>query len=128
MTLLIDASAVLAVLLDEPGSFDAAALLNNATISAVNLSEVYRKLVDGEMALANAVEEVGRFRLKSVPFDDVQAAEAARLRPATRRLGLSLTDRACVGLANLEGYVVITADRRMAEARDVLGIDIRMIR
>ena len=128
MRLLVDASAVLAVLLDEPGSIDAAALLNDAAISSVNLSEVYRKLVDGEMALADAVEEVGRFRLKSIPFDDLQAAEAARLRPATRQFGLSLADRACVGLAILEGYVVITADRRMAESKTVLGIDIRMIR
>ena len=128
MRLLIDASAVLAVLLDEPGSIDAAALLNDVAISAVNLSEVYRKLVDGEMALVQAVKEVGRFRFKSVAFDDRQAAEAARLRPATRRFGLSLADRACIGLAVLDDYVVITADRRMAEAKDILGIDIRMIR
>jgi ribonuclease VapC len=124
----IDASAVLAVMLGEPGSDNVAAQLEGSIISTVNLSEIYRKLVDGEIPIDDAVHEVGRFRLKPVPFDDEQAAEAARLRPLTRHLGLSLADRACIGLAIILKLPVLTADRRMADARELLDIDIRMIR
>jgi ribonuclease VapC len=120
----IDASAVLAVVLGEPGSDNVAAQLEGSIISAVNLSEIYRKLVDGEIPIGDAILEVGRFRLKSVPFDD----EAARLRPLTKHLGLSLADRACIGLAIISNLPLLTADRRMADAKDILAIDIRMIR
>ena len=128
MTCVVDASAVLAVILDEPGATAALSQFEDSTISAVNLSEVYRKLVDGGVPIAEAVLEVGRFGFKSVPFDEKQAVEAARLRPLTKHLGLSLADRACLGLANLTTLPILTSDRRMAEAKDVLGLDIRMIR
>ena len=128
MNRVIDASAVLAVMLGEPGSSEVQWQLEGSMISSVNLSEVYRRLLDGEMPLADAVEEAGRFKMKPVPFDDAQACEAARLRPLTRHLGLSLADRACLALAALRDLAVLTADRRMAESAEVLGLDIRMIR
>lgn len=128
MNHVIDASVVLAVMLGEQGAQEAFSHLEGSIISTVNLSEIYRKLIDGEAELTDAIIEVGRFQMRAVPFDEAQAREAARLRPLTRHLGLSLADRACVGLASIRNLAVLTADRRMAESGTVLGLDIRMIR
>ena len=128
MSHVIDASVVLAVMLGEQGAQEAFSHLEGSIISTVNLSEIYRKLVDGEAELTDAITEVGRFQMRAVPFDEAQAREAARLRPLTRHLGLSFADRACVGLAGVRNLAVLTADRRMAESGTVLGLDIRMIR
>lgn len=128
MNRVIDASVILAIMLGERGAAEAEAelVLEGSLISTVNLSEIYRKLVDGGLSIDVAVEQVERFRLKSVPFDDAQAAEAARLRPLTRHFGTSFADRACLALARLRDMTVYTADRKWALLE--LGLDIRLIR
>jgi ribonuclease VapC len=126
MTLLVDASVVLAVYIGEAGSKSAEKLLHGSAISVVNLSEVYRKLVDSGVGLADAVDTIGQFQLESIAFDDRQAVEAARLRPLTRQIGASFADRACLGLAILEGCPVLTADRKWSLLD--LPVDIRQIR
>jgi PIN domain nuclease of toxin-antitoxin system len=124
--LLVDASVVLAVYIGEPGSEYAAKLLHGSAISVVNLSEVYRKLIDSEVELKAAVATVAELRMEPIAFDDRQAVEAARLRPLTRHIGASFADRACLGLALLEGYAVLTADRKWSLLD--LPIQIRQIR
>jgi ribonuclease VapC len=126
MKLLVDASVVLAVYIGEPGSSDAAKLLHGSAISVVNLSEVYRKLVDSEVPLADAVDTVAELQLEPIAFDERQAVEAARLRPLTRHIGASFADRACLGLAIMEGYPVLTADRKWSLLD--LPVEIRQIR
>jgi len=126
VTHLVDASFILALMLDEPVSEESEELVGGSMISAVNLSEIYRKLVDNGVPLIDAITETNRFRLRIVPFGDVLAEEAARLRPLTRHLGMSFADRACLALAGLENLTVYTADRIWMELN--LGLDIRMIR
>lgn len=126
MKLIVDASVVLAVYLGEDGSEGVSEQLYEAAISVVNLSEVYRKLVDSGVTLADAVATVGAFRLEAVPFDERQSVETARLRPVTRHIGASFADRACLGLASLESVPVVTADKKW-DLLD-LGLDIRQIR
>ena len=126
MTVLLDASVVLAVLLDEPGAPEPEGSLRQANISAVNYSEVIRRLVDGGMALEDATNEVDRLHIQVIPFDQVQAVDAAGLRPATRKIGASFADRACLGFALRSGLPVLTADRRWSELD--LPIEIRQIR
>ena len=126
MTHLVDASFILALMLDEPVSPESEGLVGGSMISAVNLSEIYRKLVDNGVPLADAIAETNRFRLRIIPFGDVLAEEAARLRPLTRHLGMSFADRACLALAGLENLTVYTADRNWMKLD--FGLDIRMIR
>lgn len=106
-----DASAILAALKREPfGRFNPRDLVS-ATISAVNLCEVLAKLHDDGLDEAQAQAAVSSMELRVVPFDEPQAHDAARLRSATRRTGLSLGDRACLALGLALGCPVITADR-----------------
>ena len=126
MSLVVDASVVLAVILAEPGGDVVSESLRGATMSVVNVSEVYRRLHDGGLEMNDAVAAVERLKLVLVAFDETQAIEAARLRPATRKIGASFADRACLALALKTGFPVLTADKLWGLLE--LPIDIRMIR
>jgi len=111
MTVVLDASAALALLLDEPGSEKVAAVIHGSIISSVNMSEVYAKSVD----LAKDVDATRKFfralPVRIVGFDDAHAFVAGRLRRQTRRHGLSFGDRACLATAMVEKRPVLTADK-----------------
>ena len=126
MSLVVDASVVLAVILAEPGGDVVSESLRGATMSVVNVSEVYRRLHDGGLEMNDAVAAVERLKLVLVAFDETQAIEAARLRPATRKIGASFADRACLALALKTGFPVLTADKLWGLLE--LPSDIRMIR
>lgn len=126
MTVIVDASVVLAVMLGERGGIEIAQTMNRAVISVVNLSEIYRRLIDAEVSAEDAVSRVQRLRMEIVPFDEKQAIATAQLRPATRKIGASFADRACLALALTKGLPVLTADRKW-DLLD-LPIEIRQIR
>lgn len=126
MSYVLDASALIALALGEPGSGVVANFAQSALISTVNVSEFLQRLRDKSVPEEQALYQITRFEINIVPFDLEQAQLAAKLRPVTKHLGLSLGDRACLSLALARGRHVLTADHRMAEA-DV-GIDVRMIR
>lgn len=115
----LDASALLALLKKEPGAERVAALLQTAAISAVNLAEVAAKLADYGMSQANIEAALGGLQLDIRTFDAPAALATAALRPATRRLGLSLGDRACLALTAKLGATAVTTDR----AWTALGAD-----
>ena len=124
----LDASAVLAVLLQEPGCEMVIAELDGAHLGAVNLGEVLSRLSDGSMPTGLALDEVLRFRPTIHVFNQAMAALVGDLRPRTKALGLSFGDRACLALARTLGMPVLTSDRRLAEAATITGLDIRLIR
>ena len=114
----LDASALLAYLRDEPGAGRVQdALLSGSEISAVNWAETLTKLADigqdPESTAARLRDEglLGQL-LAIVPFDEAGALETGRLRRATRHLKLSLGDRACLALGRARGLPVLTTDRR----------------
>ena len=122
----IDASALLALLNAESGADVVAEALPGGVISAVNLSEVVAKLCEAgmpEKAIHQALQPLG---LESVPFDEEQAYQAGLLRIATKNMGVSLGDRACLSLAKMRGAVALTADRTWAELS--IGATINVIR
>ena len=126
MSVVVDASAVLAVILGERGEEQITGSLNEAKISAVNLSEIYRRLGDGEMPFDEVLAAVALLNLEVIMFGERQAVETARLMPLTRKIGASFADRACLALALETQLPVYTADRRWSELD--LAIDIRQIR
>lgn len=123
----LDASALLALLLDEPGSARVAEVMSDdAFISAVNVTEVVTRQIDLGLAGERAQTVVAGLRLTIVPFDEDLAYRAALLRVATRSAGLSLGDRACLALAERLGLPTLTADRAWAALQ--IGAQIEVIR
>ena len=122
----LDASAVLASLHGEPGGEVAEAAFPDSLISAVNLCEVVTVLINRGVAEDDALALARGLDCAVAEFDEGLGLSAGALRAATRRLGLSLGDRACLALARREGLPVLTADRAWAGLD--IGVEIRLIR
>lgn len=123
----LDASAVLALIKREPGADLVERLLSVSIISTVNLAEAVTKLVDWDpLGPDRAWEEVQILDLNTVDFDLRLARRTGELRTATRKLGLSFADRACLALAEREDLPALTADRRWSELDS--GVRIELIR
>lgn len=126
MRVVLDSSALLALLWGEAGSEGVAAVLDAAIMSAVNMAEVCSKLVDRGIHGDSVRSLLSDLPVRIVAFDEKQAFGAGELRPSTRELGLSIGDRACLGLAMMEGAKAITADRAWSGLQ--LGVLIDVIR
>lgn len=125
-TVVLDASALLALLHEEPGSEVVEEALGDAVISSVNWAEVSGLLqVRGLPAvpLRETVEALG-VSIDSFGAEDADATGA--LLGTTRDAGLSLADRACLALARMLGVPALTADRAWLSL-DV-GVEIRCVR
>ena len=128
----LDASALMAVLHAEKGaSIVIEAIGEGAAVSVVNWAEVLSKLAeagkDPEVAAAELRRAEGSRRALSIePLTAADCVAVARLRPVTRRQGLSLADRACLALAERLDVPAVTADRKWLEA-DVAA-EIQLIR
>ena len=122
----IDASALLALLNAEAGSDVVSEALPGAAISAVNLAEVAAKLVEANMPIDAVRTILEPLDLDVRPFDAELAYASGALRATTRRLGLSLGDRACLALGQLLARPVLTTDRAWAGLD--LGVTVRTIR
>ena len=107
----LDASALLAVMLGEPGAEPILEILPVAVIGAVNLAEVVAKLQQRGVPDAEIDRNIAELDLPVIPFDARQAMSAGKLRTRTRGLGLSLGDRACLALALARGLPAVTTDR-----------------
>ena len=107
----LDASAVLTLVQDEPGSDRVARCIPGALISAVNLAEVVGKLADAGVPGDQIELALSALGLRVVPLDARAAYEVGMLRPPTRTHGLSLGDRACLALGVASGLPVLTSDR-----------------
>lgn len=125
----LDTSAVLAVLQGEPGSERVDPVLEECLFSAANLAEVVGKLIDkgydGREVLAD-LREVG---FTVAPFDRAQG-EAAGLLRALEKGGepLSLADRMCLALGQVNRLPVLTTDQRQAAVAKAAGIGVELIR
>jgi ribonuclease VapC len=124
--IVLDASALIAVLREEPGASAVEAVLDDAAVSTLNLSEVQAKLVERGVSTEIAWSWLVDLDLDVVDFDAPQAKVAGDLRALTRTHGLSLGDRACLALAQVRSLPVMTADR--ARAGLEIGIEIRAVR
>jgi len=105
----LDASAVLAFVQDEPGAdVVERALGPDAAISAANWSEVAQKVrgAGRDWDLARALLMSYEIAVEPVTVDDAEWA-ARHWRPG---MGLSLADRLCLALADRIGAEALTAD------------------
>ena len=124
---ILDASALLALLKEEPGSEQVVeAIAGGAAISTVNFSEVVAKLNEAGMPEDVIHESLDSLGLEIINFDNELAYLAGLLRPLTKRAGLSLGDRCCLALAQNLNLLVFTTDRQWANLS--LNIQIHVLR
>ena len=122
MSVVLDASALLAYLQLEPGADAVKAALGEATMSTVNWAEVIQKVSPSESEAVELRYGMQSLGLTLLPLSAVQAEIAGRLRESTARFGLSLGDRACLAVGKDSGGVVYTADSVWLE----LGLDVEI--
>lgn len=124
----LDASALLALLRQEPGGDIVADCMADAAISAANLAEVitfYARRGNGREIIEETIVESGAL---PVPIDEDLAYEAGMLFPLTAAAGLSLGDRFCLALARRLQCEVLTADRAWKSVAARANVSVRLIR
>ena len=122
----LDSSAILAILFNEPGSGRVIDLVKGGLLSSVNLAEVHTKLMLNGMEPAFAWSRTLNLGFAVEPLSHHHARIAAELVHKTRPLGLSLGDRACLALAIHRKATVYTTDR-LWKSID-FGIEVDVIR
>lgn len=126
--MILDASAVLAFLLREPGQdVVMEALLAGADMTTVNFAEVATQYVlRGARQEAEALRD--QLPVNLVPVDDDLALRAALMAGITRSAGLSLGDRVCLALAQRSGQPALTADQAWSRVAEATGARVQQIR
>ncbi|MEG8048236.1 type II toxin-antitoxin system VapC family toxin [Sphingomonas aerolata] len=126
-SVVMDASAVLALVRDEPGADKVTPHVGRSAISAVNLQEVIKELLLSGLDAATIRELLDELRL-DVRSHDVEAAYAAAgLHTQTKEFGRGLGDRSCLALAMQLGVPALTADREWKKVK-VKGLKVEHIR
>jgi PIN domain nuclease of toxin-antitoxin system len=126
MTFVLDASAVLTLIQDEPGGQRVRSVVRQAVLSSVNLTEVVTKLTARGVPVNEIGEILQGIELFVHAHDEELAVDAGAMHAITRRHGLSLGDRACLALAQRLAATALTTDR--AWSRVDVGVAIEVIR
>jgi len=129
----LDASALLSILLEERGHARVREIVDHSRIHAVNLAEVIGRLVRAGMPADKAAAVLrGLYLEVDEEFGIAQAESCGTLLGTRRDLGLSLGDCLCLTVAAWLGAVAVTADRRWKELDGVclgsLTIRVEVIR
>lgn len=127
-TSLLDASAILAALYEEPGcSRVHEALRTGAAMSTVNVAEVSAHLRAHDWRSGQVKDVFDDLGIDVLPFDRATALLSGAYRPRTKHLGLGLGDRACLATARRLRLPVLTADRAWGQVK-LRGVNVVLIR
>ncbi len=121
---ILDASAILALLQDEPGGDEVERALDGAHMSYVNLSEVLQKAEQHGVDTEGLEYDLEALGIHFHPFDGGAARPTAALWQGAP--SLSLGDRACLQLAGQLAGVAVTADQRWDQPGH--GVTVQVIR
>lgn len=122
----LDTSAFLALVRGERGWDQVVAVLAGSVICSVNAAEAYARLSDWSYTRDQQAKCHVLIKDRIVPFDTDLALRTGALRSATKSLGLSLGDRACLALAQRLGVPALTADRAWSGIK--IGVAVEVIR
>jgi PIN domain nuclease of toxin-antitoxin system len=126
MTVILDASAMLALIFGERGAENVIPYAQGSQILAINFSEVVAQVIAIDGNPERAEVSASRLEINIVPFDRKHARLTAEIIKRTSAVGASLADRACLAFAEDGGLPVLTADKEWSKLG--LPIDIRQIR
>ena len=113
MPKVLDSSALLAFLLNEPGAEKIAPELVGGMVSAVNAAETLLVLVRGGLPPQMAKLAIQKTRVAIIDFTFELAALATRIaadNPEFRARGIAFGDWACMATGIQNGVPVLTAD------------------
>jgi ribonuclease VapC len=125
-SIVLDASAVLAVAHKEPGADVVLKARSQAIISAVNHAEVVSKLAQKNIPFEEVQVFINEVFPRVIPFDVEQANAAGVLHAASRKNELSYADCACIALAAVRGMPLLTGDRKWLNVET--SVEIRLFR
>lgn len=128
ISIVLDASALLAMLREEPGGDKVAGALIGSRMCVVNLAEVTSHFVHNGMPPEEVDAMLRPLPITLVEADMELARIAGHLRVQTSEAGLSLGDRFCLALALRDGLPAWTADRQWASVAEKIGAKVKIIR
>jgi ribonuclease VapC len=128
MTVVLDASALIAMIKGEKGSAKVATVIAGARVSGVNYAEVVTHFIHAGMPEREIDAMLDPLPLTVVPADKVLAQIAGRLRAMTAEAGLSLGDRFCLALAQRDGLPAWTSDQNWKKIADAVEVKVVTIR
>jgi PIN domain nuclease of toxin-antitoxin system len=112
---LLDASALLALLGNEPGAERVMEVIERSSVHAVQLAEVVKKLVG-----TGASEAIVRETVESLMLPVIEELTADQAYHTARYCvrGISLGDQICLSVAESREETAVTSDRRWSEAAE----------
>jgi ribonuclease VapC len=124
----LDASALLALLLGERGGARVGNVLTESAMTTVNFAEVVGHYSRNGGRDADIRAVLDPLPVSILPFDHELAYQAGVLLPVTRAGGLSLGDRACLALACRLRVPALTTDRAWEAIASQIGVRVELIR
>lgn len=128
MSVVLDASALIAMLKGEKGSAKVAGAIAGARVSSVNYAEVVSHFIHAGMPAPEVDAMLQPLPMDVVAADQALATLAGRLRAVTAEAGLSLGDRFCLALAQRDGLPAWTSDRSWKTVESAAGVKVVAIR
>ncbi len=125
----LDASAILAVLREETGAERVEeALAGGALVTAANLAEVIAKLIAYGIVVEQIRAKIAELNIEVVPVTEEDGTAAGFLYFDTKEFGLSLGDRCCIAAGMRYDALILTADRPWKNANLEPVANIELIR
>lgn len=126
--IVLDASALLALLLSEPGEEMVMEALPEAVMTETNLAEVYFALSRRGVPETEITAAVGKTTIDLLPASDERAAITCRLTDAALKNGLSNADRTCLAAGIVLDVPILTADKAWSKIGAINGLNVVQIR
>jgi len=124
---ILDASALLALIKQETGYKIVEELLGGIVMSSVNVSEVSAILLDSDMSIQECRNIIEPLVDTIIDFDLEQSLLTGYFKKHTKKLGLSLGDRSCISLGAKLKLPIYTSDK-IWSSLDIDSVDIKLIR
>jgi ribonuclease VapC len=124
----LDASAVVAVLIRERGWEVVQSVILDSKMAANNLGEVAQRLLKEGWSRFQIEDAIGALQIEIIPVDGLLALDAAEIREIAQAKGLSQADCICLALAKRMGVAAMTGDQKWLEIAGAVGVEVRVVR